>query len=115
MAPAAATAADAPGLAVAPWIDALAHGRHHALAVGAGFERMVFQQAGAAHLATRLADNVAQLMSEQRLPAHGNQVELAGRKGDVAALRQRVRTRIRDRRLSYSLTPDRSAPKALSI
>ena len=58
---------------------------------------MVFQQAGAAHLATRLANNVAQLMSEQRLPAHGNQVELAGRKGDVAALRQRVRTRIRDR------------------
>ena len=55
---------------------------------------MAFQQAGAARFAARLADDVAELVSEQRLPVHGDQVELAGGKGNMAALRQRVRAGI---------------------
>ena len=75
-------------------VNALAARCHHALAVGAGLERAVFQQAGAARLSARLTDNVAQLMAEQRLSMHGHQIELAGRKGDMAALGERVRARV---------------------
>ena len=33
-------------------------------------------------------------MAEQRLSMHGHQIELAGRKGDMAALGERVRARV---------------------
>ena len=78
-------------------IDALPHGGHHALTVGAGFERVVLQQAGAANLAACLADDVAQLMAQQRLSVHGDEVKLSGGKGDMAALRKRVRACVRNR------------------